>query len=439
MNPTRHGWNGWLPIENSIPSEALTDRRLRRVVIEAGAGGDARQAPRLFDRLRWFADGLVRPERLAAGPGQRHRHPLSAAHHRPAPARTGPASVCSTWRAGTATAHDRHRTRWRRGSCSTSDQRAVGVEFLQGERLYRAHAPAERRRRRARRGATRRARSSSRGGAFNSPQLLMLSGIGPPDVLRRHGIEARVPLPGVGTQPPGSLRGQRRLARWTFPEWAIYQGAAFGTGDPRIADGPSTAPASTPPTARCSRSSRARRGAMPCPDLFCMALVARFDGYEPGYSVACSRRIATPSPGSCSRRHTKNRPAGSRCRAPIRSTRRSIDFNHFIDGGDADLKAVVDGVRFVRAAQRAAASTAAGLDARSCRAADVQSDGSASRLRAPQRVGAPRLRNVRDRRRPRRSGVLDSDFRVHGTRSLRVVDASVFPAFPGFSSSARST
>ncbi len=36
------------------------------------------------------------------------------------------------------------------------------------------------------------------GGAINSPQLLMLSGIGPADEPRRHGIEVRLDLPGVG-------------------------------------------------------------------------------------------------------------------------------------------------------------------------------------------------------------------------------------------------
>jgi choline dehydrogenase len=35
-------------------------------------------------------------------------------------------------------------------------------------------------------------------GSFNSPQILMLSGIGPAAELRRHGIEVRVDLPGVG-------------------------------------------------------------------------------------------------------------------------------------------------------------------------------------------------------------------------------------------------
>lgn len=36
------------------------------------------------------------------------------------------------------------------------------------------------------------------GGAINSPQLLMLSGIGPADHLRKHGIEVQLDLPGVG-------------------------------------------------------------------------------------------------------------------------------------------------------------------------------------------------------------------------------------------------
>jgi choline dehydrogenase len=36
------------------------------------------------------------------------------------------------------------------------------------------------------------------GGAINSPQLLMLSGIGPSGHLRQHGIEVKVDLPGVG-------------------------------------------------------------------------------------------------------------------------------------------------------------------------------------------------------------------------------------------------
>lgn len=37
-------------------------------------------------------------------------------------------------------------------------------------------------------------------GAFQSPQLLMVSGIGPPDTLKEHGIEVIADLPGVGQE-----------------------------------------------------------------------------------------------------------------------------------------------------------------------------------------------------------------------------------------------
>jgi 4-pyridoxate dehydrogenase len=66
------------------------------------------------------------------------------------------------------------------------------------------------------------------GGVINSPQLLMLSGIGDPDALRAHGIESIVPLRGVGRNlqdhvtvmlsyarkdPPGTIHQAMRADR----------------------------------------------------------------------------------------------------------------------------------------------------------------------------------------------------------------------------------
>lgn len=61
--------------------------------------------------------------------------------------------------------------------------RAVGVELRRGGEVRREYAQRE---------------VILCGGTYNSPQLLMLSGIGPADDLRGVGIRARVDLPGVG-------------------------------------------------------------------------------------------------------------------------------------------------------------------------------------------------------------------------------------------------
>jgi len=62
-------------------------------------------------------------------------------------------------------------------------RRAVGVEYRAGGRSVIAHAERE---------------VLLAGGAYNSPQLLMLSGIGPADHLRGHGITPLVDAPEVG-------------------------------------------------------------------------------------------------------------------------------------------------------------------------------------------------------------------------------------------------
>jgi choline dehydrogenase len=61
--------------------------------------------------------------------------------------------------------------------------RAVGVEYLHAGRRHQARADAE---------------VILAGGAVNSPQLLLLSGIGPASDLRQHGVSVTVDLPGVG-------------------------------------------------------------------------------------------------------------------------------------------------------------------------------------------------------------------------------------------------
>ena len=65
----------------------------------------------------------------------------------------------------------------------TANGRATGVEYVKDGRTLQAQAARE---------------VILSGGTYNSPQLLMLSGIGPAAELRSHGIEVVVDLPGVG-------------------------------------------------------------------------------------------------------------------------------------------------------------------------------------------------------------------------------------------------
>ena len=64
-----------------------------------------------------------------------------------------------------------------------SGRRAAGIEYRQGDQTLVAHAGRE---------------VILAGGAFNSPQLMQLSGLGPEKLLRAHGIGVVADMPGVG-------------------------------------------------------------------------------------------------------------------------------------------------------------------------------------------------------------------------------------------------
>jgi choline dehydrogenase-like flavoprotein len=63
-------------------------------------------------------------------------------------------------------------------------RRAVGIEYLQGDRTHVAHGREV----------------ILAGGAFNSPQLMQLSGLGPAALLREHGIDVIADMGGVGAE-----------------------------------------------------------------------------------------------------------------------------------------------------------------------------------------------------------------------------------------------
>lgn len=429
IDPTRHGWHGWLHTEKAVPESMFDDRALLKTIEAA-----ALQVLLQFDEepikgARWLAKGqldlndwrLVKQNSVGIG-----YVPLTTRGH----ARTG-----SRERVLETARRFPQRLRIELNALATrllwdEGGRVVGVEYLKGERLYRAH-------RRASDGAgERREVRASRevilaGGAFNTPQLLMLSGIGPREALGRHGIGVRVDLPGVG----GNLQDRYEVSvvnQMNFDHWKVLKDATFARDDPHYVQ-----------WARRRTGVYASNGAVlgvikrsvpsrRLPDLFCMALLGRFEGYYPGFSRVLADRLNCLS-WTIVKAHTNNRAGEVTLRSADPRDTPLVNFRYFEEGSDVggeDLDSVVQAVKFVRDVTRSLRRDHL-IGSEEVPGERVQSDDEIREFARGHAWGHHASGTCAIGAREG-DGVLGSDFRVHGTRGLRVVDASVFPRIPGF-------
>jgi len=315
------------------------------------------------------------------------------------------------------------------------NKRAIGVEYIQGEHLYEAD-PAAREKDFGALPARRQVRAAREvilaAGAFNSPQLLKLSGVGPRAELESFGIPVVVDLPGVGE----NLQDRYEVGVITqFPrKFALLGGATFA---------PPKAGAAIDPYFRQWESGKGvytSNGALigilkrsnpdlQEPDLYIFGLPGYFPGYKPGYSALLERE-GTQFTWAILKAYTENR-AGTvslTSRDPRRTPR--VDFHSFDEGtggGEADLDAVVDGIKFVRRLNEGlahATEVSPGPQVSSDEALRtfVRNKAWGHHASCSNRMGPDGDPGA----------VLDSRFRVRGTEGLRVVDASVFPKIPGY-------
>lgn len=282
-----------------------------------------------------------------------------------------------------------------------SNGRAVGVEYRRHGRLQRAEA----------------GQVILSGGALNSPQLLMLSGIGPAQQLRRHGIRVAIDQDQVGANLQDHL-DICTLTRCTQPitydktnDVAIaleFLLRRRGIGTSNIAEAGGFLRSRFAPDARCDMQFH-----------FVPALLDdhgrnRLPGF--GYTLhACALRPK------------------SRGRLLLRSAdpaeKVAIHANYLSDAEGFDLRMLVEAARLSRDILRQPAFDAY-RGGEIFPGDDVTDEAGlidfirrkAESIYHP--IGTCRMGNDDD-------AVVDSQLRVRGVDALRVVDASVMPVLPG--------
>jgi choline dehydrogenase-like flavoprotein len=287
--------------------------------------------------------------------------------------------------------------------------RAVGVAYLKGKRLYRAFkgpgvAAGEARMALARREIILSA------GTFNTPQLLMLSGVGPKQELERHGIEPVHPLDGVGANLQD--RYEVGLVYQVKADWGLLDRSTFDRDDPQCREW--TAKRCGVYTSNGALLAVIRRSlpSCPVPDLFCFALLGEFRGYEPNYSRKLTEHHDRLT-WAVLKGHTNNRGGRVRLRSADPLDTPDVDFSYFEEGS------VMNKLIQTGAVQEEVEPRVGGLSDEAL-AEFVRANAWGHHASSTCPIGHGDT-----------GGVVDSNFRVHGCQGLRVVDASVFPRIPG--------
>lgn len=321
---------------------------------------------------------------------------------------------------------------------TTGDKpRATGVNFLTGQSLYGADP---RRQSGAATGtgtkgsvtATREVILSA--GAFNTPQILKLSGVGARDELEKFGISVVKELPGVGKnlqdryevpvigQAPSKLsllngctflEGDHDpcLERWENLPLGIGKGV-YATNGVALAI-----------------TKKAKNSANGNADLFVAGWPAYFNGYYPSFF-----QNATNGSNHWTWLTLKAEARNNAGTVTLRSANPQdvpeIRKRNFDVGGDEDLDALVEGMKYGRKAfeklipldgkfEEVWPGKQVQTDAQWKEFAKYEAWGHHASCTCP--IGADGDDQA----------VLDSNFKVRGIEGLRVVDASSFPNIPG--------
>lgn len=314
------------------------------------------------------------------------------------------------------------------------EPRATGVEFLEGQYLYKA-SPRSKTAGKGKPGSAKASREVIiSGGTYNSPQLLKLSGIGPKKELEGLDIPVVVDLPGVGT----NLQDHYEIAvQGTAPaDFIALHGCNFGFNgqqDPclkrwktHFLGDRGTYASGGLGAAMFFKSSATERNEY---DNFIFGGPVNFRGYFPNYSynITSDHSFYT---WAILKAHPRNTAGTVKLVSKDPLAMPEITYNYFDTGaGDykKDLQALYEAVNMARSAFKnqlvPIKEVLPGEDVKSQEDIETYAKNTAWGHHASSTCPIGTDDDP--------MAVLDSSFRVRGVKGLRVVDASVYPHIPG--------
>lgn len=255
-------------------------------------------------------------------------------------------------------------------------------------------------------------------GAINSPHLLLLSGVGPADHLRDHGIDLVADLPGVGSNLQDHLAAHvkyRSTKPWSLLRYLNPLRGAFAMGQYLLLRrGPLADPGMS---VACFVKSDP---ALDEPDIKMLLVMALFANngqtLVPQHGFYAHINVARPDARGSVRLASADPDV-----APL------IDQNYL--ASERDRTVMREGVRIARSIFSQPAFDGMRGEELSP-GADVTSDAAIDAfIRAEAEADYHSVGTARMGRDP--MAVVDPELRVHGIGSLRVVDASMMPHLPG--------
>ncbi len=288
--------------------------------------------------------------------------------------------------------------------------RAVGVAYAKGRATHTAWADRE---------------VILAGGSINSPQQLMLSGIGDPEQLRAHGLDVAVPLPGVGQNlsdhTSAALTFQRRSGS---PFQHNMRLDRIGVALPRAYLGGHGFAADLPFGITAFLKTRAEE---PIPDvqlLFWMGATTTASPYLPPFKQAFDDAFSVRAMPMRPISRGYLQLASADPAAPIRIHQGFLET-------EAEWQVMRRGLRIIReltAMEHMQAHVGRELAPGADKVSDADLDAHvrATMITVHHPVGTCKMGPDRDP-----LAVVDAEFRVRGLDKLRVVDASVMPDLIG--------